>query len=120
MVETWKPIEGMPNYEISTFGRVKSKKRRMERILNCKHMQVMLYDEGYKMHRIHRLVAQAFIPNPDGLPDVRHIDGDSSNNMVSNLEWFNQQLYRKQNIAVVPTPEQIKKLQSKYNFKILC
>jgi hypothetical protein len=119
MVETWKPIEGMPQYEISTFGRVKSKKRRMEKILNSKHMQVMLYDEGYKMHRIHRLVAQAFIPNPDNLPDVRHIDGDPSNNMVGNLEWFNQQLYRKQNVSLVPTPEQIKKLQAKYKFKIL-
>jgi len=120
MVEIWKPIEGMPNYEISTFGQVKSKKRRMEKILNSKYGQVMLYDEGYKMHRIHRLVAQAFIPNPDSLPDVRHIDGNSSNNVVSNLEWFNQQLYRKQNGSVVPTPEQIEKLRKRYNFKLLC
>lgn len=119
MVETWKEIEGMPNYEISTFGRVKSKKRKMEKILNSKHMQVMLYDEGYKMYRIHRLVALAFIPNPDNLPDVRHIDGNPSNNMVDNLEWFNQQIYRKQNVATIPTPEQIKKLQAKYNFRIL-
>lgn len=120
MVETWKEIEGMPQYEISTFGQVKSKKRKMEKILNSKHMQVMLYDEGYKMHRIHRLVAQAFIPNPDSLPDVRHIDGDSSNNMVNNLEWFDQKLYRKQNATTIATPELIKKLQAKYNFKILC
>jgi len=120
MVETWKEIDGMPNYEISTFGQVKSKKRRMEKILNSKYGQVMLYDEGYKMHRIHRLVAQAFIPNPDSLPDVRHIDGNSSNNVVSNLEWFNQQLYRKQNISAVPTPEQIEKLRKRYNFTILC
>lgn len=120
MVETWKPIEGMPEYEVSTFGRVKSKKRRMEKILNSKYGQVMLYDEGYKMHRIHRLVARAFIPNPDSLPDVRHIDGNPSNNMVGNLEWFNQQLYRKQNVSTNPSPEQIEKLRKRYNFKLLC
>lgn len=118
-MEDWKPIDTMPSYEVSTFGRVKSKKRKLEKILNSKYGQVMLYDQGYKMHRVHRLVALAFVPNPNNLPDVRHIDGNSSNNTVNNLEWFNQQLFRKQHVQFAPTPEQIKKLQEKYNFKLL-
>lgn len=44
-------------------------------------------DEVRTKHRIHRLVAQAFAPNPYGLPIVNHIDGDKTNNEVSNLEW---------------------------------
>lgn len=58
------------------------------------YQKVQLYI-GYEMytHLVHRLVAQAFIPNPDGLPEVNHLDSQRSNNKMENLEWCT----RKQN-----------------------
>lgn len=96
-MEIWKNIkdyEGL--YQISSEGRVKSlgnNKTRKEKILkNSKgsigYLQVNLCKNGkLKRHSIHRLVAQAFIPNPDNLPEVNHINEDKTDNRVDNLEW---------------------------------
>ena len=99
MNEKWKPVSGYEGYyQVSNLGRVRNiKKRRGTRvgsILDARtnhggYVIVGLRGESgeYKDHRVHVLVAQAFIgPKPVGL-DVNHIDGNKENNKVSNLEY---------------------------------
>lgn len=102
--EIWKSIPGYKGlYEVSNMGRVKALERiaargskgerhRKEQILKlqCRnlYLKATLCKNGeYKQFQVHRLVAEAFIPNPDGKPVVNHIDGDRCNNQASNLEW---------------------------------
>lgn len=79
------------NYLVVDTGEVfsiKSKKVLKGRPTPVGYLRVALYDKGtVKYKSIHRLVAEAFIPNPDNLPQVHHIDGDKTNNHVSNLMW---------------------------------
>jgi hypothetical protein len=88
-IEIWKPIEGYENYQVSNFGRVKNNKNHImsQDYTKC-YCRVHLYKNGKgKHHLIHRLVAQAFIPNPNKLPQVNHKDENKDNNNVNNLEW---------------------------------
>lgn len=87
--EFWKHIVGFECYWVSNMGRV----RRSLRILkpqdggrNYLHVSLSLRGKKYTK-RVHRLVAEAFIPNPKGLPEVNHVRGNTHNNKVSNLEW---------------------------------
>lgn len=81
-------------YTIDTLGRVYSCKRKKYMApssLAYGHQVVNLRKNGVsKAHYVHRLVAEAFIPNPDKLPIVHHIDEDPKNNNVENLQWCTQ------------------------------
>lgn len=104
LIEEWRPVVGFEGlYEVSDKGRVKSlarivkgkigtTKRLKGKILRPKisnrYQRVWLCRDGFKkIYGIHRLVAQAFIPNPQNKPQVNHIDANPANNFVSNLEW---------------------------------
>ena len=96
MKEVWKDIKGYEGqYQISSLGRVKSLKynntkesKLLQQSLINNYYSVCLWKRKKgKQHRIHRLVAETFIPNPDNLPEVNHIDENKLNNNVENLEW---------------------------------
>lgn len=85
-MEIWKKVD--EELEVSNYGNV--------RLLNGKVLKQSKNGRGYlRLNRhnktilVHRLVAQAFIPNPDNLPEVNHKDENKENNNVDNLEWCN-------------------------------
>lgn len=94
--ETWKNIPGYENYQISSFGRVKS--LNYNRTGKEKLLKLKLSSKGYyyvplckngemKNFRVHRLVSLVFISNPSNKPFVDHINGDRLDNRVENLRW---------------------------------
>lgn len=92
--EVWKPIKGYEGlYEVSNLGRVRKRvwKEVKGTDFNNGYRRVNLNKDGkQKSMLVHRLVAEAFIPNPEGYPIINHIDECPSNNHVDNLEWCDQ------------------------------
>ena len=90
--EVFKDIKGYPNYQISSLGRIWSKTSQRylkgEIDINGYHRVTMIAINGKAKHEFcHRLVALAFIENPNNYPYVNHKDENKQNNSVSNLEW---------------------------------
>lgn len=106
--EEWRDVVGFEGlFKVSSYGRVASVDkvvpyRGMPSVLygklasvhmsNCGYMRVNLRDGGYyRTASVHRLVAEAFLPNPDNLPEVDHIDAVRHNNHVTNLRWVTRE-----------------------------
>ena len=86
MSEVWQKVKGYEDsYLVSNHGRVKSLSS--SRVFTGSNSGYARCRIGGRMLRVHRLVAEAFIPNPENKPQVNHLDGDKQNNHVSNLEW---------------------------------
>lgn len=88
--EIWKPVVEFPTlYKISNKGRVASYRKVLAtNVLNSGYLSVQLKVNGININRtVHRLVASAFLENPEGKREVNHIDGNKLNNAVTNLEW---------------------------------
>lgn len=91
--EEWRKIDGTLNHYVSNLGNVKN--FGTKNILKQQNMRGYCYvsfripNSGRKLVRkqVHRLVGQAFIPNPENLPQIHHIDNNPSNNNVNNLLW---------------------------------
>ncbi len=114
----WKYIKGFSDYQIDNTGRIKSFKLGKIRILkpitnNHGYLRIELYkNKVAKAFSVHRLVSEAFIPNPENKPQVNHKDGNKLNNNVENLEWVtNNENY---------SHSVIKNLVSSHPKRVLC
>lgn len=117
-IEIFKDIKGYEGlYQVSNLGRVKSlnyHREGREEVLNtgeCRgYLKVNLSKNGkVKTVKVHRLVATVFLDNPEGKPEINHIDENKENNRVDNLEWS----WHKDNCNHGTRNERVSKAQSK-------
>ena len=95
MKEIWEQVNSNPLYEVSNLGRVRSwnkyggRRRDEPKVLKLKETRnyKFVFLGGSNSRYVHQLVAEAFIPNPERKSQVNHLDKDTHNNCVENLEW---------------------------------
>jgi hypothetical protein len=90
MSELWKPIKGYEDYHVSNTGKIKNSRNMLLKPLENTdgYCRVFLFKNGIsEQKRVHRLIAEAFIANPNNHPNVIHISRDKTDNDVSNLKW---------------------------------
>lgn len=128
-MEEWRDIKGYEGlYQVSDLGRVKSlnyNKTGEERLMKPYKISkksentyylIQLHKDGKKYRkRVHRLVAEAFIPNPNGLPDINHKDENGLNNRVDNLEWCNAKYNNNYGTRIQRVSEKLSKTVCQYS-----
>jgi hypothetical protein len=126
--EEWKTIEGFPDYEISNFGRCRTINnyqllKKIKASNNCytyrfryTKKEGIAYKRKYTSTGI--LVARAFVENPNGYKNITYLDGDSSNNFFTNIQWVKSHndigaIRKKIEMRIIPKEEQLKNLREK-------
>lgn len=123
--EIWKVYPDYRFIEVSNFGKVRTKDRTVVcndgRKLHIKGRVLKQYDIGHGYMQVqfsangkpvnlyvHRMVAITFIPNPENLPEINHIDNDPTNNRWDNLEWCTHEynMAYKENFGTLPAQVQ--------------
>lgn len=126
-IESWKPIDGYEGlYDVSDNGQIRNSRGVILSLTTKKdnhtnYKEVSLWKNGeHKRFLVHRLVAKAFISNPDNLPIINHKDCDGTNNNVENLEWCNHSYNNRYNRFPEKTisPKTDKRLSEKVKAKI--
>jgi hypothetical protein len=123
MQEEWRIIEEAPNYEVSNLGNVRNKKlKKPVRPFtnNAGYLQVVIRSNKKNLYRlVHRLVAIAFIPNPNGYSEINHKDFNKDNNTVENLEWVSHTMNMKYNIHRLTSEDKLISLITKEVSKVI-
>lgn len=120
-MEIWRDIEGYESiYQVSNEGRVKSLKFGKEKLMKpifdgSGYMMVVLFKNGVgNKRKVHKLVAEAFITNPNEYTIVHHIDHNKTNNIAGNLEWMSKEKH--DGLHKVEKTEKLSKVVYQYTF----